>query len=55
MSFFPNLLYDAFRDLVQFKKRETHPSRSVTFSKAAGWTLLHRRFQRCLNCTNDTK
>ena len=32
-------IYDALRDLVsfvQFKKREKHPWRSVTFSKVAG-------------------
>ena len=37
---------DALRDLVpilQFKKREKHPWRSVTFSKV---TLLHGSFSR---------
>ena len=54
------------RDLVpfvQFKKREKHPSRSVTFSKVAGLkpaTLLkvkffHGCFSRFLNCVNGTK
>ena len=38
--------------LVQFKKREKHPWRSVTFSKV---TLLHGCFSRFLNCTNCTK
>ena len=55
---------DAFHDLVpfvQFKKREKHPWRSVTFSKAANKgvllkvTLLHGCFSRFLNCTNGTK
>ena len=60
------LICDALRDLVpfaQFKKREKHPKRSVTFSKVASnksanllkVTLLHGRFSRFLNCTNDTK
>ena len=34
----PKIIGDALRDLlpfVQFKKREKHPSRSVTFSKVA--------------------
>ena len=54
------------RDLVpfvQFKKREKHPSRSVTFSKVAGLkpaTLLKVKlfygcFSRFLNCVNGTK
>ena len=46
---------DALRDLVpilQFKKREKHPWRSVTFSKV---TLLHGSFSRFLNCKNGTK
>ena len=37
-----NIIWDALRDLVplvQFKKREKHPWRSVTFSKNAGWSL----------------
>ena len=49
-------LYDALRDLVpfvQFKKREIHPRKSVTFSKVAGWS--HGCFSRFLNCTNCTK
>ena len=47
--------------IVQFKKREKHPWRSVTFSKVAGSatlltvTLLHGCFSRFLNCTNATK
>ena len=43
---------DALRDLVafvQFKKREKHLWRSVTFSKVSGC------FSRFLNCTNATK
>ena len=39
----PVVTCDAFRDLlpfVQFKKREKHPWRSVTFSKFAGFSLL---------------
>ena len=45
----------------QFKKREKHPWRSVTFSKVANWslqlkvTLLHGDFSCFLNCTNGTK
>ena len=57
---------DALRDFVpfvQFKKREKHPWRSVTFSKVASFwpavslkvTLLHGCLSRFLNCTNDTK
>ena len=52
---------DALRDLVafvQFKKREKHPWRSVTFRKPATLlkvTLLHGCFSRSLNCTNSTK
>ena len=56
---------DALRDLVpfvQFKKREKHPWRSVTFSKVLGFacnftkvTLLHGCLPRFLNCTNSTK
>ena len=55
------LLCDVLRDLVpfvQFKKREEHPWRSVTFSKVAGLlkvTLLHGCFSRLLNCVNGTK
>ena len=52
----------ALRDLVpfaQFKKREKHQWRSVTFSKVAGFSLkvalLHGCFSRFLNCTNTTK
>ena len=56
----------ALRDLiplVQFKKREKHPWRSVTYSKAAGFslqlllkvTLLHGCFSRFLNCAHNTK
>ena len=48
---------------VQFKKREKHPWRSVTFSKVAGYepatllklTLLHGCFPRFSNCINGTK
>ena len=50
---------DVLRDLVsfvQFEKREKHPWRSVTFSKALlKVTLLHGCFSRFLNCTHDTK
>ena len=56
----------ALRDLApfaQFKKREKHPWRSVTFRKVACFypatlikgTHLHGCFSRFLNCTNDTK
>ena len=51
----------ALRDLVpfaQFKNREKHLWRSVTFSKVAGLlkeTLLHGCFSRFLNCTHGTK
>ena len=37
----------AVRDLIQFaqfKKREKHPWRSVTFSKVAGWSLVSPMF-----------
>ena len=46
---------------VQFKKREIHPWRSVTFIKVAEpaflikVTLLHGCFSRFLNCINGTK
>ena len=57
-----NSIYDALSDLVpfaQFKNREKHPWRIVTFSKAAGFmlkvTLLHGCFSRFLNCTNGAK
>ena len=59
---------DALRDLVpfvQFKKREKHPWRSVTFSKRDGCmlqsatllkvTLPYGCFSRFLNCTNGNK
>ena len=58
---------DALRDLLpfaQFKKREKHPSRSVSFRKVARrlksatllkLTLLRRCFSRFLNCTNGSK
>ena len=50
---------DVLRNLVpfvQFKKREKHPWRGVTFSKVAlKVTLLHGCFSRFLNCTNGTK
>ena len=48
-----NAIWDAFPNLVpfiQFKKREKHPWKSVTFSKVPGRslkvTLLHGRFPR---------
>ena len=50
-----------FVPFAQFKKREKHPYRSVTFSKVAGFslqlkvTLLHGFFSRFLNCKNGTK
>ena len=48
---------------VQFKNRGSHPRRSLTFSKVAGFslqlclkaTLLHGCFSCFLNGTNDTK
>ena len=50
---------DVLRNLVpfvQFKKREKHPWRGVTFSKVAlKVTLLHGCFSRFLNCTHGTK
>ena len=51
---------DALRDLVpfaQFKKREKHPWRSVTFKPATllKLALLHGCFSCFLNCTNATK
>ena len=39
---FPLTIWFVLRDLipfVQFKKREKHPSRSVTFSKVEGWSF----------------
>ena len=60
------VICDALHDFVpfaQFKKREKHPWRSVTFSKFAGQkpltllkvTLLNGCFSRFLNCSNGTK
>ena len=64
------IIFGALRDLApcaQFKKREKHPWRSVTFSKVAGLglrlkpatllnvTLLHGCFSRFLNCMRGTK
>ena len=43
---------DVLCDLVQFKKHEKHPWRSVTFSKV---TLIPGCFSRFLNCANGTK
>ena len=37
---------------MQFKKREKHPWRNVTFSKSDNPQLVFSRF---LNCTNGTK
>ena len=55
-------MFGALRDLVpfvQFKKREKHPWKSVTFSKVAGFSLkvalLHWCFLRFLNCTIGIK
>ena len=46
-----------FLPFIQFKKREKHPWKSVTFSKVAGLkvTLLHGCFSRFLNCTKSRK
>ena len=57
---------DVLRDFIpfiQFKEREKHLWKSVTFSKVAGFqpatllkvTLLLGSFSRFLNCTNGTK
>ena len=52
-------LWCALRGLVpfvQFKKREKHPWKCVTFSYTLlKVTLLHGCFSRILNCTNGTK
>ena len=57
-----NCICNALRGLVpfvQFKKREKHPWRSVSFSKVASCcrllALLHGCFLRFLNCTNSNK
>ena len=72
MRYGRHAIYGALRDLVpcaQFKEREKHPFRSVTFSKVAGLlaklqvearnftksTLLRGCFSRFLNCRNGTK
>ena len=67
LSYLFKSLCDALRDLVpfiQFKKREKHPWRSVTFSKVAcrlkratllKVTLLYSCFACFLNCTDVTK
>ena len=54
-----------FVPFVQFKKREKHSWKSVTFSKVAGRrplpvsllkvTFLHACFSRFSNCKNDIK
>ena len=54
------LICDTLHDLipfVQFKKRDKHSWRTVTFSKVAGLkvTLLLWCFSRFLNCTNSSK
>ena len=57
---------DVLRDLVsfvQFKKREKHVWRGVTFNKSCRLKpatslkviLLHGSLSRLLNCTNETK
>ena len=53
-------IWDALRDLVpfvQFKKRENHAWRSVTFKPVTFLkvTLLYGCFLRLLNYTNGTK
>ena len=53
-------IYDTLHDLVplvQFKKREKHPRRNVTFSKAAGWSNPPSPcvFFTFLNCADGTK
>ena len=53
-------IWDALRDLVpfvQFKKREKHPWRSITFKPVTFLkvTLLYGCFLRLLNYTNGTK
>ena len=59
-------IFDVLCDLaplLQFKKHEKHPWKSVTFSKVSGFwpatllkvTLLHGCFSHFLNCTNGTK
>ena len=53
-------IWDALRDLVpfvQFKKREKHPWRNVTFKPVTFLkvTLLYGCFLRHLNYTNGTK
>ena len=56
--------FDSLRNLVplvQFKKREKHPCRRDTFSRAAGWSLqLYRKYHSSMgvfhvffNCAND--
>ena len=43
LSHYEKNVCDALRNLVsfaRFKKREKHPSRSVTFSKVAGWVFF---------------
>ena len=56
------IIVDALCDLVsfvQFKRREKHPRRSLTFNKSCcnfiKVTPLHGCFSRFLNCTNGTK
>ena len=62
ISLYTDVLYDLV-PFVQFKKREKHLWRCVTFSKVAGLkplslpkvTLPHGCFSCFLNCTNGTK
>ena len=55
------IICDALPDLVavvQFKKREKHPWRGVTFSKVAGFNKSNTTpwvFFKFLNCINGTK
>ena len=44
------LIYDALRNLVpllQAKKREKHPWRSVNFSKVAGFSIAPENLKNC--------
>ena len=51
-------IYDALHHLVsfvQFKKREKHSLRSVTFTATSLKVSFYGCFPRFLNCTNGTK
>ena len=63
LSFAIRVIFQVLVPFIQFKEREKHPWRSVTFSKVCNVkletllkvTLLHGCFPRFPNCTNGIK